>query len=120
MRIYMYIFIGIIIFFLISFVALWILSLSYQKIEWIETNAQIIESDFSHRTVGHEISYAKGESKRKVKLTVQFTSLKSKSITVTSKVWTYTKNRSFFEKGQWVTILYNKKKPQQIKLKYKI
>ncbi|MFF2178096.1 DUF3592 domain-containing protein [Lysinibacillus sp. NPDC058147] len=114
------IFIGVIIFFLIFFVALWILPLKYQKIEWIETNAQIIESDFSHRTVGHEISYAKGESKRKVKLTVKFTSLKNKSITVTSKVWTYTKNRSFFEKGQWVTILYNKKKPQQFKLKYKI
>ncbi|MFJ8100127.1 DUF3592 domain-containing protein [Lysinibacillus sp. NPDC096212] len=116
----MYIFIGVIIFFLIIFVALWILPLKYQKIEWIETNAQIIESDFSHRAVGHEITYAKGESKRRVKLTVQFTSLQNKSITVTSKVWTYTKNRAFFEEGQWVTILYNKKKPQQFKLKYQI
>lgn len=116
----MYIFIGVIVFFLIIFVALWILPLKYQKIEWIETNAQIIESDFSHLTVGHEITNAKGESKRRVKLTVQFTSLQNKSITVTNKVWTYTKNRAFFEEGQWMTILYNKKNPQQFKLKYQI
>ncbi|MGE7691502.1 DUF3592 domain-containing protein [Lysinibacillus sp. NPDC097214] len=116
----MFIFIGLGIFFLIILVTLWLLPLKYQKIEWIETNAQIIESDFSHRTVGNEVTYAKGESQRRVKLTVQFTSFQNKSITVTSKVWTYTKNRSFFEKGQWVTILYNKKKPQQFKLKYQI
>ncbi len=117
---HMFIIISLGIFILIILVILWLLPLKYQKIEWIEMNAQIIESDFSHRTVGHEITYAKGESQRRVKLTVQFTSLQNKPITVTSKVWTYTKNRAYFEEGQWVTILYNKKKPQQFKLKYQI
>lgn len=116
----MFIIIGLGIFFLIILVMLWLLPLKYQKIDWIETNAQIIESDFSHRTVGHEITYAKGESQRRVKLTVQFTSFQNKPITATSKVWTHTKNRPFFEEGQWVTILYNKKKPHLFKLKYKI
>ena len=117
---HMFIIISLGIFILIILVILWLLPLKYQKIEWIEMNAQIIESDFSHRTVGHEITYAKGESQRRVKLTVQFTSLQNKPITVTNTVWTYTKNRSYFEEGQWVTILYNKKKPQQFKLKYQI
>ncbi|MGE8207630.1 hypothetical protein ACQKP0_24470 [Heyndrickxia sp. NPDC080065] len=116
----MYILIGLGVFFLIILVMLWLLPLKYQKIEWIETNAKIIESGFSHRTVGNEITYASGESQRRVKLTVQFSSLQNKPITVTNKVWTYTKNRSFFEEGKRVTILYNKKKPQQFKLKYQI
>ncbi|MFE3576536.1 hypothetical protein [Lysinibacillus sp. NPDC059133] len=55
----MFIIIGLGIFFLIILVILWLLPLKYQKIEWIETNAKIIESDFSHRTVGHEINMQK-------------------------------------------------------------
>lgn len=116
----MYFLIGLGVFFLFILVTLWLLSRKYQKIEWIETNAKIIESEFSHRTVGHEITYARGESHRRVKLTVQFSSLQNKPIIVTNKIWTYTKNRSFFEEGKWVTILYNKKKPRQFKLKYQI
>lgn len=116
----MYFLVGLGVAFLSIFVTVWYLSLKYQNIEWIETNAKIIKSEFSHRTAGHDVAYARGESRRRITLTVQFSSLQKGEITVTNKVWTYTKNRSYFEEGKWVTIQYNKKKPQQFKLKYQI
>ena len=97
-----------------------IVSMKKQQIEWVETNAKIIKSVLSSNTWGTEVSHARGESDRLVKLTVEIPLNNGETIVATKKVWTLTKNRNMFREGNYVSILYNKKKPSQFKLKYQI
>jgi hypothetical protein len=90
------------------------------NIVWIESNVEIIKSECSSRTYGNDISYAKGESTRRVKLTVKIILSNGKSIITTRRVWTKTKNRAFFYEGQYVAILYDQENPKRFKLKYDI
>ena len=71
-------------------------------------------------TWGTEVSHARGESDRLVKLTVEIPLNNGETIVATKKVWTLTKNRNMFREGNYISILYNKKKPSQFKLKYQI
>lgn len=89
-------------------------------IHWIEVNARIIESTLARNIWGTEVTHAKNESQRRVKLTVDIPLDRGLSIQATRKFWTFTKNRNFFQKGKFVTILYNKKNPRKFKLKYRI
>lgn len=88
-----------------------------QSITWGETNAQIVECFFSSNTWTNESLLAKGISYRKIKLTLSVSSNGEVTI-LTRKIWTKTKNRELFAKGNWVTILYDKKNPKYFKLKY--
>lgn len=87
---------------------------------WIETNVEIIDSDFSRFTNGTEISQARGETTRRVTLTVKIFLSKKDFVIVTKKVSTKTRNKAFFEKGKFISILYNPNNPNQFKLKYDI
>lgn len=97
-----------------------IVSKKKQQIEWVETNAKIIKSVLSSNTWGTEGSHARGESDRLVKLTVEIPLNNGETIVATKKVWTLTKNRNMFREGNYISILYNKNKPSQFKLKYQI
>ncbi|WP_161486798.1 hypothetical protein [Bacillus gaemokensis] len=55
-----------------------------------------------------------------MKLTIQFTFKNGEKVIVTRKVWTYVKNRWMFERGKWVSILYQTDNPKKFKLKYNI
>jgi hypothetical protein len=55
---------------------------------WLETTAEILDSEFSIHTHGNEYTYMKGETTRKVKLTVKITLNDKSSVIVTRKVWT--------------------------------
>lgn len=90
------------------------------NIAWVEANVEIIKSDFSRFTNGTEISRAKGQTTRRVTLTVKIFLNKEDFLIVTKKVSTRTKNRPFFEKGKFVTILYDVNNPKRFKLKYDI
>jgi hypothetical protein len=90
------------------------------NVNWIETTAEILDSEFSIHTHGNEYAYTKGETTRKVKLTVKIPLEDKSSVIVTRKVWTKTKNRSIFYKGEYVTILYDQNNPKNFKLKYDI
>lgn len=90
------------------------------NIAWVETNVEIIKSDFSRFTNGTEISRAKGQTTRRVTLTAKIFLNKEDFTIVTKKISTKTKNRSFFEKGKFITILYDPKNPKRFKLKYDI
>ncbi|MEI5991880.1 hypothetical protein A5881_003419 [Enterococcus termitis] len=89
-------------------------------VTWIETNVEIIKSEFSKRTYGNDLSYAKGESARRVKLTVNIVLNDGNSVVATQTVWTKTKNRAFFQEGKFVTILYAQDNPKKFKLKYDV
>lgn len=91
-----------------------------KTIHWIEVNARIVESIFSTNSWGTEITHARNESQRRVKLTIEIPLKGTPSIQVTRKFWTFTKNRNFFQKGEFITVLYNQENPKQFKLKYAI
>ncbi|MGI2064647.1 hypothetical protein [Escherichia coli] len=97
-----------------------IISKKEQQIEWIETNAKITKSVISSNTWGTEVSHAKGETDRLVKLTIEIPLNNGETVVATKKVWSLTKNRNMFREGNYISILYNKKKPSQFKLKYQI
>jgi len=99
-----------------------IVSMKKQQIEWVETNAKIIKSVLSSNTWGTEVSHARGESDRLVKLTVEIPLNSGETIVAIKKVWTLTKNRNMFREGNYVSILYNKKNLANLSLsiKYKI
>ncbi|KYG34626.1 hypothetical protein [Bacillus gaemokensis] len=85
---------------------------------WEETNAEILEATFSRYVFGNE--FTQGNYSRRVKLTIQFTFKNGEKVIVTRKVWTYVKNRWMFERGKWVSILYQTDNPKKFKLKYNI
>lgn len=99
-----------------------IISKKERKIEWIETNAKIIKSFLSSNTWGTEVSHAKGESDRLVKLTVEIPLNNGEMVVATKKIWTLTKNRNMFREGNYISILYKKKNLANLSLSiiYKI
>lgn len=79
-----------------------------------------MDSYFKNNSWGTEVTHARNESQRRVKITVEVPITSNQSILATGEFWTYTKNRKLFEKGSFVTVLYNEVKPTQFKLKYHI
>lgn len=109
-----------IVFVITAIILIQISSAKRSKLTWVETNAEITASEFSSHTSGNDIRRARGESSRKVKLTVTFKLKNGETYQATRKVWTATKNRSMFEQGKWVSIDYAEEDPKIFRLHYQL
>ncbi|MBC2254717.1 hypothetical protein HCB46_04445 [Listeria ivanovii] len=84
---------------------------------WEETNALVVASRFTSRTMGDEISRAQGETVRRVELTVRFKLRDGSEFEGKRWVTIKTKHSSWLYENKVVTIMYDTSNPKRFKIK---